>query len=218
MTTTVRCNKDVYFDSALHLWLKKFARQEHWRVASWYSEADLVQDGYVYYCKCRDAYTLATPDAGFQDLNTDAPSKAQRKHFMVLVQRSLTNHLMTLSVKYAINREAPVDCSVVEDSAQLLEGLAPPQPEETSLLMALAAAPAEIGSAIGLLIQDGEEVFRRTKLRKTLDITRHPTGGVTASLRVTRGRRALRETTREHFQRLLGDGAIQDKTAAYLYS
>jgi hypothetical protein len=232
MEPTARQNKDVYFDEALHFWLQKTARREHWRIAGWYGIEDLVQDGVVCYCKCRDKYTLKSPDplpedlaielkrSSYQDLNTDHPTDAQRRHFMWLVQRSFINYIMTLSVDYAINREAPVDCSIVEDSNTFLESLLPPQPEEVSVLMALAAAPAEISSAIGCLINDSleGEAYLRTKLRKKLALTKHSSGGVTASMRVTKGRRALRETTVEYFQRLLGDGDVHQKTADYLYS
>jgi len=98
-------NVDVYFDAGLRGWLKTTAVKEHWRVASWYSVEDLVQDGYVCYCKCRDRYTLAVPQPGdrpdgyaHQNLFTDQPNEKQRKHFMSLVQRAFYNHIYTLSM------------------------------------------------------------------------------------------------------------------------
>lgn len=217
---TTRRLKDVYFDAILHNWLEAFARRERWRVAGWYGVADLVQDGYICYCKCRDKYTLGPPEPGHQDLNTDVPNDAQRRHFMALVQRAFFNHLMTLSTNYPIAMEEPVSCAPSDDSALLLEGLMPPAPEETTILMALANAPVEIGAAIGKLINDGVEgeAYLRSRLRRHLVLKTHASGAVSASIRVTRGKRALRETTSAYFQRVLGDGDLPRKVAAYIHS
>lgn len=203
-----RKNRDVYLDKMLINWIKGTARRERWRFAGWYDISDLIQEGYVCYCKCRDRYTLSAPSKpGFQDLNTDTPSSEQRRHFMALVQTAFHNHLTTLAVKCPALQEAPVDCSVMDDSMVVLEGLLPPQPEEASVLAALVTAPSEIGEAIGKLMSDGleGEAFLRSRLRKRGD-------------RVVRGRRALRETTTAYFQRLLGDGELPKKASAYLYS
>lgn len=230
MTEIVRKLRDVYFDLALQIWIKNKARQERWRVAGWYSVGDLEQDGYICYCKCRDKYTTAPPEPGdrpdgfaHQDLFTlvdGQPNEIQRRHFMSLVQRAFINHISTLSSNYPISKEEPVDCSVIEDSVSILEGLAPPVPEETTVLMALANAPTEISSAISVLISDGLEgqAYLRSKLHNTLVVSKHASGGVSVSTRTVRGRRALRETTVERFQRLLGDGEVERKTVAYLYS
>jgi hypothetical protein len=212
---------DVYFDEILRSWITSYARSQRWRIAGWYSVKDLIQDGYICYCKCRDAYTLGEPDpTAVHDLNTNTPNKSQRRHFMALVQTAFKNHIHTLSTRYMVNREEPIDCPSSMDSVTMLEDMAPPQLEETSVLMALASAPAEIGEAIGKLISDGldGEQYLRTRLRRQIVITKHSTGGVSTSIRVTRGRRALRETTTEYFQRVLGDGDILRKTGAYIHS
>jgi hypothetical protein len=212
--------RDVYFDAELHKWLKSTARKERWKFANWYEAVDLVQEGYICYCKCRDKYTLGPPEPGFQDLFTDTPNEAQRRHFMSLVQRTYYNHLATLAANNPANREAPVDCPIGMPSDVFLEGLLPPQQEEASVLLALANAPAEISSAIGRLINDGVEGERyvRTKLRNKLVVSHHDSGGVSVSIRRVKGRRALRETTSEHFHRLLGEAGLPEKTAAYLCS
>jgi hypothetical protein len=213
--------KDVYFDEILRSWIVGYARSQRWRIAGWYSVSDLTQDGYLCYCKCRDAYTIGEPDPNaVHDLHTVTPDNSQRRHFMVLVQRAFMNHVHTLSIRYMANREEPVDCPASVDSATMLEELVPLQPEEISVLMALASAPAEIREAIGKLISDGieGETFLRTRLRRQFVITRHASGGVSTSIRIVRGRRALRETSTEYFQRLLGDGDMLRKTADYLHS
>lgn len=213
--------KDVYFDEILCSWITSYARSQRWRIAGWYSVKDLIQDGYICYCKCRDAYTLGKPDpAATHDLHTNTPDESQRRHFMALVQRAFKNHIHTLSTRYMVNREEPVDCPASMDSATMLEEMVPPVPEEISVLMAVANAPAEIGEAIGKLISDGieGEQYLRTRLRHQIVIVRHATGGVSTSMRVVRGRRALRETSTEYFQRVLGDGDILRKTGAYIHS
>lgn len=213
--------KDVYFDTILRSWIASYARSQRWRIAGWYSVSDLIQDGYICYCKCRDAYTLGEPDpTAIHDLNTSNPDKSQRRHFMALVQRAFINHIHTLSSRYMVNREEPIDCPASMDSVTMLEELVPPQLEETSVLMALASAPVEISDAIGKLISDGVEgeAYLRTRLRRQFVVTKHASGGVSTSIRVVRGRRALRETSTEYFARVLGDGDILRKTGAYIYS
>jgi hypothetical protein len=204
-------NKDVYFDSGLQGWLKTTAKAEHWRVASWYSAADLVQDGYICYCKCRDKYTLSVEGSKYQDLFTfsdEGPSDTQRRHFMSLVQRAFYNRIYTLSVRYPATREQPLAMLSVENGEpSTLEEMVPPQPEEISALIAVLHAPTEIGEAIVKLVQDGVEggSFIRSRLR------RH-------NGRVSIGRRALRETSQQRISRILGDDELSGKVLAYLLS
>lgn len=200
-----RKNPNVYFDQILQAWLWKTARESSWRFPEWYGPSDLVNDGIICYCKCRDRYTLADPAPGYQNLNTDAPDEAQRQHFMSLVQTAYTNHLNTLARRYPVHQEAPVDCSPLDDANTQLETLAEPLPEESSILMAIASAPTEIAEAIGKLVGDGEEAFRRTRLRNR-------------NGRLIRGRRALRETTAEYYERQFGEPDLPAKVADYLYS
>jgi hypothetical protein len=204
-----RKNKDVYFDSGLEGWLKRTAKTEHWRVAGWYSVDDLVGDGYVCYCKCRNKYTLGPPDPGAQDLRvfgSDTPNKDQRKHFMALVQRSFYNRLYTLAVRYPATREQPLAmCSNENGEPLTMDELLPAQPEEISALIAVLHAPTEIGEAIVKLVNDGVDGSRyvRSRLRRS-------------NGRVTLGRRALRETTQQHMVRILGDDDLLQKTLEYL--
>jgi hypothetical protein len=212
--------RDVYFDKILQRWIQNTAYRLRWRIAGWYDVIDLIQDGYVCYCKCRDKYALQDPDPGENALNTDNPTKEQRRQFMSLVQRAFINRIHTLSNEFPAFTEEPVDCSIIDDSNIVLENMIPPQPEEASILMALASAPAEIGAAIGGLVRDGldGEAYVRTRLRKRLILTKHASGGVSVATRVVKERRAFRETTSEHLKRVLGDGDITRKVTDYLYS
>ncbi len=201
----LRRQTDVYYDEGLEGWIKTTAYQEHWRLRSWYSVEDLVQDGYICYCKCRNRYTLKPPEPGYQDLNTDTPSDSQRRHFMSLVQRTFFNHIMTLSSKFTVCTENTLSELSNGDDPLELENLVPVQPEEASVLVAVLHAPTEIGEAIGKLLQDAVdgEKYLRSKLRAN-------------NGRITRGRRALRETTRERLARVLGDPEMQDKIRDYI--
>lgn len=197
---------DVYFDMGLQGWLKNTARREYWRVSKWYELSDLIQDGVICYCKCRNKYVLGPPEEGFQALNTWTPDSAQRRHFMNLVQRAYWNHIMTLASRSAMSCEDTVGDLVIDgDEVSTLERWLPPQQEEASVLLVLTQAPAEITDAIGRLIQDSIDGghYLRSKLRE-------------CDGRVTRGRRALRETTDARLARVLGDPELLQRTLAYL--
>lgn len=208
--------KDVYFDAGLQGWLTTTARAEYWRVASWYSVDDLIQDGYICYCKCRDRYTLALPEAGerpdgykHQNLFTDNPTPVQRKHFMALVQRAFFNHIYTLSTRYPATREQPLAALSTEgDEPLTMEELLPPQPEETSVLIALLQAPTEISEAIIKLVNDGIDGgnYLRSRLRDR-----------NGRVQIV-SRRALRETTGQRMTRVLGDPDLGRQTMTYLLS
>src|ERR1017187_5465900 len=116
---------DVYYDSGLEGWIKNTAFREHWRLRTWYSMEDLVQDGYICYCKCRNRYTMNPPSPEHQDLNTDTPNDAQRKHFMALVQRTFFNHIMTLSSKFTMCTENTLSELSAGDDPVELENLMP---------------------------------------------------------------------------------------------
>lgn len=177
-------------------------------MASWYELRDLIQDGYVCYLKCRNAYTLTPPKPGTQPLNTTTPNKEQRRHFMSLVQTAYRNHIMTLASKFAGGSEEPTpNTSEGDERGNSLEELLPPQQEEASVLLALATAPVEFKDAIERLIQDGFDGtnYARTHLYKDGN-------------RVRRSRRSLRETTAEYWARVLGEPDLPQRLGAYLRS
>jgi hypothetical protein len=75
------------------------------------------------------------------------------------------------------------------------------------VLLALKQAPVEIADAIKRLLNDGLEggEYLRSRLREQ-------------DGRVTRGRRALRETTSARLTRILGDPDLSERTMAYILS
>lgn len=200
--------KDAYFDTGLQGWLKNTAREEYWRVKKWYQLSDLVQDGVICYCKCRNKYILGPTKPGWQDLNTATPSDAQRRHFMRLVQSAYWNHIKTLSGRFARACEDRVsDLTGGGDEMRTLENWLPPQPEEASAILAIKQAPTEIAEAISRLVQDGIDggQYLRSRLRER-------------DGRVIVGRCALRETTTERLARVLGDPDLSRRTMEYILS
>jgi hypothetical protein len=199
--------KDVYLDHGLRGWIINTARKECWRLPRWYEPHDLVQDGFVCYCKCRDKYALKDPEPGHPPLNTDTPNEVQRRHFMALVKTAFYNHIMTLSSNFAASQEEALPESGPADERATLEKLLPPQPEEASLRVALASAPAELKDVVERLLRDGVEGTAYVRSRLYVE-----------GNRVRRGRRALRETTSQFWRRVLGDANLPKEIAAYLQS
>lgn len=200
--------KDVYFDEGMQGWILKTARKEYWRMASWYELEDLIQDGFLCYIKCRNAYTLKPPKPGTQPLNTTTPNKDQRRHFMSLVQTAYRNHIMTLASKFAGGLEEPTPNTLEGDErGNNLEELLPPQPEEASLFLALANAPAELKDVIDRILKDGLDGgdYLCSRLYRDGNRTR-------------RMRHKVRETTAEYWERVLGQPDLPQKLAEYLRS
>jgi hypothetical protein len=198
--------KDVYLDEGMLGWFERTARKEHWRMAAWYELKDLVQDGYVCYCKCRNAYALQDPKPGHPSLNTDNPTREQRRHFMALVKTTYYNHIMTLASKFSVVvEEATPATSLPGERGGSLEELLPPQAEEASLFLALANAPAELKDMVERLVRDGLDGgdYLRTHLCRDGN-------------RIRRMRQAVRETTAEYWERVLGTPDLPQKLAAYL--
>lgn len=190
----------VYLDAGMKGWLVRKANEEHWRMSAWYELDDLIQDGYICYCKCVRSYPqlaeIKNPDSG------------QRKWFMALVQTTFHNHIMTLGGKFAIGKEDTVpDVSSVDDRGPSLESLAPPFQEEASILFALKNAPAELRDAVDRLLKDGFEggAYLRTHLYRD-------------GTRLRRMRRPIRETTSQYFERVTGVADLPDKLRAYLFA
>ena len=202
--------KDTYFDSGLRGWLRLTANEEHWRVAGWMTADDLYQEGFVCYCKCRDRYTLGPPKPGFQNLFTDTPNEAQRRHFMSLLQRAFYNKIYTLAQQYPAAREVPISNVSIDDTDEpvTFEELIPAEPEGATALIAVLHAPSEIAEAIAKLVQDSIDGGKYLKSR----LVRLPSG------RVRIGRVAIRETNRERHARILGDPTLTDKVSSYLDS
>lgn len=183
---------EAYFDQSLRGWIFNHARQNYWRVASWMSLDDLVQDGFLCFAKCARRYTFLTVK--------NHPLPEDRKQFMALVQSAFANHITNLANRRTATKdEITFSQLVAEDQVDDdLSYMLPSQPEEATLGALLAQAPSEIKALFELLARDGSSAagYLRTRLRKRVDRV--------GNERFQLGHRKLRETTNEHYCRRLG--------------
>jgi hypothetical protein len=186
---------DPYLDEGMHGFIRNTAVKEFWRVAGWYdTPADLVQDGYLCYCKCKRYI-------GVGKLPTVPTLPVHRKHMMALVKTTFLRHIKyTIAGQMQWGKEVPVS-QLVRDGAEDAdpwETLLPKVSEVATLSALLRSAPAELQQLMELLAGDGTEVlgFRRSRLYRQ----KTPGGGT----RIVRRKKALRETTNQYYCRLLG--------------
>lgn len=168
---------EPYLDEGMRGWIARTARQNLWRIQGLDFE-DLVQEGYICYCKCRNAYAELA--------QVELPSKEQRRMFQALVKTAFTNHLHTLAAKGKGGTMVPVSSYAVEGESEgsVWDRLMQPDGELGTLAATLASLPSELTELMKILATDGFSLvkFERRKCH----------------------RRALRETTNEMYCRLLG--------------
>lgn len=193
--------KDPYLDAGMEGFIRNLAHKEYWRVANWYGEKgcgveDLIQDGYLCYCKCRARYV---DKLGVMPKD---PAPGDKKWMMELVRTAFTRHIQhTVAGKMKLGHEEPISqfASADNPAADPWEKILPPQDEEASLLALLRSMPGELQQLVTLLVGDGVEAlgFERSRLERRV----LPSGSVRVQ---RRGRRRLRETTNQYYCRLLG--------------
>ena len=196
--------KEVYLDDCMRGWIANTARAEQWRMAPWYDEEALKQDGYLCYAKCIKAY----PELA----KIENPTQGQRKHFMSLVQTTFRNHIMTLAGKFAVGKEEAMAMTAESDADRngrlgVLEDFMPPVPEEASVIFALKNAPKELRDAVDILLRDGIDGHEYLRTQLYMDGTR-----------LRRMRRSCRETTAQYFERLTGVSDLPNKLRDFLFS
>lgn len=176
-------SKEAYFDRSMRGWICNIAAKEHRRLSRWYEIEDLIQEGYLCFCRCWDKY---------QDMFDVAnPSKQQRRHFMSLVQTTFLNHLKNM-IKHIKHEQRVNYIGDMQNMTWTID-------EVATVLLMLRQAPAEIRDVVEKLVSDFEPgPYRR---RKTGPGTRN-------------GYR-LRETTREYWDRVLGEPNVEAKLASY---
>lgn len=165
----------VFLDAGMRGFIINTARKEFWRVASWYEFDDLVQDGYLCFAKCYSRYVRTQPHL------TGTPD--ERRWFQALVRTTFYNHITDLAKdRMRLHEEAASHflSQPGETPEDILEKNLPAQQELGSLSVLLAQAPWELLELIRLLAKDAGG-FQWQKV----------------------GRRSLRETTNEHYCRLL---------------
>lgn len=201
---------DPFLDAGMRGWILRFASRQHHRVARWIDLDDLIQDGFFCYAKCRERYTRRTESGQYQvwlrrtkdwGPAVDEPTKEDRRHLMSLVQTAFKNHISTLSTrKRALSETLACDLTGDdEDDSQeaAWNRVAPPEAEEATLATLIQQAPNELKMLFQLLWDDGcrDIAYLRTRIRQSY---------VQGRQRLSLGKLAKRETTNQHFCRLLG--------------
>lgn len=182
--------EDKYLDAGVRGYIVRTAHKNFWKVAAYYEMDDLIQDGYLCYAKCK---------AGFRADETKPPEEEQRR-FMGFFQMAFQNHITDLANNRS-NTPETVIASLPEDQADGIEAWAAHASElsDASLAVLITQAPAEIVDILKLILVDGvaNGPYLKSKLRqKFLPSSPIP--------RIVKGRRKLRETTEQHYDRCLG--------------
>lgn len=166
---TIRMN---YYDAQMRKTLSIISRENAWRIAG-YTEEDLLQDGFVVYCRCYERYVGKEP--GLRPNGTprrfipEEPDKTARKHFMRLVHRAFMNHIYSLAKKQPSLRERPVS-DFTEFPVVLYDAHLPEDSEVATASLLLKTAPREVRMLIDLLVNDALDLgkyLRHGKTRET---------------------------------------------------
>jgi hypothetical protein len=78
-----------YLDQGLERWIYRTSHENHWRVPSWYSVQDLINEGFACYQKCANRYGRLQ--------RKKQPSKEDRKNFMALVRTTFMRRITDLA-------------------------------------------------------------------------------------------------------------------------
>lgn len=120
-----RPQRNHYLDEGMRNWIIAYAKANLWRVPNWYQWEDLIQEGFLCYCKCCLKY-----------------KNISKKHFMALVQRTFVNRVTDLSRKKTVRKDESV-----EDPTSAVF-LSRGEPQDTTLMVLLNQMPAEIKSML----------------------------------------------------------------------
>lgn len=191
--------EDPYLDAHVRGWIVKTVHKNFWKVRSWYDFEDLVQDGYLCFAKARAKFKFPM----------DEPTHDNRKEFMAFFQMAFINHIIDLQKDPRCRLQELAVAALSDDQAQAVESWAEKATDlgNASLSLMLSKAPAEIMEILKLILIDGvaNGPYLKSKLRKQ--------GG--DSPRIVKGRKKLRETTAEHYDRCLGRTGVVAQLRQY---
>jgi len=172
-------------DQGARAWLLKTARENFWRVSSWYDLDDLVQDGFLCYQR-----TIAKYEERDYVTKTGVVTKKSRrvrsrKHIMSLFQRTYINHINDLSKLRTINVVEHLAFDLVVDPAveDIWDVMSPEGSDLMDFEKLIGEAPKILRSLLQAIVADGSQFL------------------LAAPYRV---RRCGRETTNERLCRLIG--------------
>jgi hypothetical protein len=129
-TQTMARNSDPLLDAGIRGLIFNTVKKNYWRVANWLEFEDLIQDGYMLWCKVRRRY----------------PDVHEIKHLTALFKTTFTRHIIDLSNEKRAGDEIALSQIVTRQDAntQAWEALLGTCPEEATLRCLLANAPAEL--------------------------------------------------------------------------
>lgn len=143
-------------DAGIRGWLVNEARQQYWRVKTWYEFDDLVQDGYMIYSKCYARYYHTY-------------TKDHNRQLMAIVQVSFKNYVHTLTQRRGVTTELPFSQVLpAAAEADALERLMPAEEELGTITVLINNAPAEIAEVITALLQDATGFLRKRAFRRAI--------------------------------------------------
>lgn len=133
--TSVPC-----IDHGAKVWLARYAKKNLWRVRAWYELEDLIQEGFMVFCRVLDKYRYTV--------------KSQA-HLMRLFQISVVNHFNDLSNQRTRDPvQVPVDDLATSAGIDQIEIWDRYAQDEGHLLVALIAhAPAPVKQLLTALDQ-----------------------------------------------------------------
>lgn len=190
---------DPYLDDGMVGFIEKFARKNHWRVASWLDLDDLIQEGWMCYYAVRRHPKYAS-------LNDKAePTPDDVRQVAAMVRTTLVRRMHTL----ANSLNAVPESALSADGSVLIEDVAPPQECANGVAALLAGAPREVVELAQIFAGDvvraagyvRDAVGRR---ETTTEHRRRLRADGDGFERERRGRLGRRETTNEMYCRLLG--------------
>lgn len=188
--------EDPYLDAHVRGWIVKYAHKQYWKVQSWYDFEDLVQDGYLCFAKARKGFKFTM----------DEPTHDNRKEFMAFFQMAFVNHIIDLQKDPRCRLQELAVAALSDDQAEAVESWAEKAADlgNASLSLMLAKAPAEILDMLKSILVDcvADGPYTKSRLHKQGD-------------RLVKGRRLIRETTEEHYDRCLGQTGVVAKLRQY---
>jgi hypothetical protein len=195
---------DPYLDAGLRGWLVNAVHKHHWKVASWFDFDDLLQEGYLCFAKCRARFEPMHPEFEAHD--------EDRRRFMAYFQMAFNNRITDLQQNPRSKLQEIGYAQLSDTQAEGIEAWTESAAElsDASLATLLANAPAEIADMLKQILLDGvaDVPYLRTRLRKKF------LPGV-ATPRIVKGKRKIRETTEEHYDRCLGQSGVITKLRDY---
>lgn len=130
-----RAMREHRLDAGLRGWIVNYAKKNYWRVPDHYSLDDLIQEGYVCYCKCNLRYRHVR----------------EQKHFMALVKRTFANHIHDLASERTAK---PPETLAEPDSPSLIQV----EYSDAMIYTLLTQLPAELKRLVKILLEDSRNI------------------------------------------------------------